>query len=90
MQADCAHKRKHRPAVASAALLAGMLCANQAEAALSVFQTYLGNVGVSSDGWGSTTQSGSIQANAPAGSTVVVAFLYSSTFNVNMTLRVGR
>jgi len=52
----------------------------RAEASLSVFQTYVGSYGVSTDGFGSTAQSGSISAEIPAGATVVAAYLYTSTF----------
>lgn len=56
-----------------------------AQAALATFQTYTGNVGLSSDGWGSTTQRGEIQAFVPVGATVLSAYLYTSTFG-NTTL----
>ena len=57
-----------------------LLAPRQAEASLSVFQTFVGNYGVSTDGFGSTSQSGTISAEIPAGATVVGAYLYSSTF----------
>ena len=49
-------------------------------ASLTVFQTYTGNVAMSSDGYGSLSNSGVISASVPAGATVVAAYLYSSTF----------
>jgi len=57
------------------------LMPTRAEASLSVFQTFVGNYGVSTDGFGSTSDSGVISAEIPAGATVVAAYLYSSTFN---------
>jgi hypothetical protein len=62
-----------------------LLTATAASAGLTTFQQYTGNYGVSSDGWGSTTQSGTIQANVPVGATVVAAYLYTSTYS-NPTL----
>ncbi|MAD74742.1 MAG: PEP-CTERM sorting domain-containing protein [Rheinheimera sp.] len=58
-----------------------LLAAGAAQAALIPFQTFVGNYGVSTDGWGSTSQSGTISALVPNGATVVAAYLYSSTFN---------
>jgi hypothetical protein len=57
-----------------------LFVAGAAQAALIPFQTFVGNYGVSTDGWGSTSQSGTISALVPAGATVVAAYLYSSTF----------
>ncbi|WP_052748923.1 PEP-CTERM sorting domain-containing protein [Arsukibacterium ikkense] len=62
-----------------------LLIAGTAQAALIPFQTFVGNYGVSTDGWGSTSQSGTIRALVPEGATVVAAYLYSSTFT-NPTL----
>ncbi len=62
-------------AAASAALFSG-----GAHASLTAFQTYVGEYGVSTDGWGSVSQAGTISANVPAGATVVGAYLYTSTF----------
>ncbi|HPB90579.1 MAG TPA: PEP-CTERM sorting domain-containing protein [Rugosibacter sp.] len=59
---------------------AGLLMAGSAQASLTAFQQYTGNVGYSSDGFGSTSQSGTISASVPAGSTVLAAYLYTSTF----------
>ncbi|MBT3134189.1 hypothetical protein KL866_03545 [Alteromonas sp. ALT199] len=59
--------------------------ANYAQAALSPFQSFVGNVGLSTDGFGSTTESGIISASVPAGSTVLAAYLYSAT-NTSSTI----
>jgi PEP-CTERM motif len=64
--------------VATAAAALGAV--SPAQAALTAFQTFVGKYGVSTDGWGSTTQAGVISANVPAGATVVGAYLYTSTF----------
>jgi len=72
-----------------AAAVAGLVMAGGAQAALTTFQTYNGNVGVSTDGWGSTTQSGQISAFVPVGATVVAAYLYTSTFNLGSMTGVG-
>jgi hypothetical protein len=66
-----------------------LLAAGSANAALTTFQTYTGTVGLSSDGWGSTTQSGQIQAFVPAGATVLAAYLYTSTFTNGALAGVG-
>jgi hypothetical protein len=58
----------------------GLLSASPAFASLSVFQTFVGNVGVSTDGFGSLAQSGTISAEVPAGATVLGAWLYSANF----------
>jgi hypothetical protein len=68
-------------AVATAAAVCAMAAAGSAHAALTTFQTFVGNYGVSTDGWGSVTQQGTIRASVPAGATVVGAYLYTSTFN---------
>lgn len=67
------------------AAAAAALVMSGAQASLTAFQTYSGNVGMSSDGWGSTTQQGTINAFVPVGATVVAAYLYTSTFS-NTTL----
>ena len=64
-------------AVAAACALLG---AGGAQAALANFQTWVGDYGVSTDGWGSTSQAGNISASVPLGATVVAAYLYTSTF----------
>jgi hypothetical protein len=60
-----------------------------AQASLTAFQTFVGTVGYSSDGFGSTTQSGIISASVPAGSTVLAAYLYTSTNNNGSLSGVG-
>lgn len=60
--------------------LASILLPTPGFAGLSTFQSFVGSVGYSSDGWGSTTQSGQIQASVPVGSTVLGAYLYSASF----------
>lgn len=52
-----------------------------ADAALVTFESFNGNVDLSTDGWGSLTNKGAIRASAPSGSTVVAAYLYTSTFS---------
>jgi hypothetical protein len=54
--------------------------ASLASASLTLFQSYNGNVGLSTDGCGSITQVCPITANVPTGATVLAAYLYSSTF----------
>ena len=67
--------------IAAAAAVCAMAAAGSAHAALTTFQSFVGNYGVSTDGWGSLSQQGSIQASVPAGAPVVAAYLYTSTFN---------
>lgn len=69
-------KKLHLAAVA----LAAATLAGGAQAALTTFQSFVGNYGISSDGWGSTTQTGSMTANIPVGATIKAAYLYTSTF----------
>ena len=66
-------------AIVLALALAGVALAGPASATLTSFQTYTGNVGYSSDGFGSVNQSGNISASVPFGSTVLAAYLYSAT-----------
>jgi hypothetical protein len=70
-------KRPSWVAVTVLALVA-LLRPLQAEAALTVFQTYVGNVAVSTDGFGSLSSGGTISAEVPLGATVLNAYLYSS------------
>lgn len=58
----------------------GCLAAGSAQASLVAFQQYTGHVGYSADGFGSTGQSGTISASVPLGSTVLAAYLYTSTY----------
>jgi hypothetical protein len=53
-------------------------------ASLTTFQSYSGNVGISVDGGGSVSSSlpDGLTASVPTGSTVVAAYLYSSTYDV--------
>ena len=74
------HKISRAVAVGAAAL--ALATANQASAALTVFQTITGNVGLSTDGCGSTTATCSIQAFVPAGATVTGAWLYQTVFTL--------
>lgn len=69
-----------RSFVSACAVLA---CAagGSAHASLTTFQTYVGNYAVSTDGFGSTTQAGTISAFVPVGATVTAAYLYTSTFS---------
>lgn len=64
--------------VVAAALGAG----GAAHATLASFASFAGaGVGLSTSGWGSTSQSGTIAANVPVGATVLAAYLYTSTYN---------
>ena len=64
--------------VGMAALISmGAMGSGAAHAALTVFQTYFGTYGVSTAGWGSTTQAGTLTANVPAGAVVQAAYLYT-------------
>lgn len=74
-------------ALALAAVAA--LAAGPAGASLTSFATFNGNVGYSSDGFGSGAQSGTISASVPVGSTVLAAFLYTSTFSNGAFAGVG-
>lgn len=56
--------------------LAGM----SANAALVGFKTFNGNVGLSTDGFGSLSNTGVISAEVPSGATVLGAYLYTATF----------
>ena len=62
-------------------LTASLLYPAAADASLTEFQTYVGNVAVSTDGFGSTSQTGTISASVPIGATVVAAYLYSATYS---------
>lgn len=62
-----------------------ILSTSSAWAALTVFQTYTGNYGLSTDGFGSTTNTGTISADVPVGATVVAAYLYSATYGGSST-----
>ena len=62
------------------ALVLGLLSAPNVLASLSEVGTWNGKVGYSSDGFGSLSQSGTISASVPAGSTVLEAYLYTATY----------
>ena len=72
-----------------ATALVALFAVIPAHASLTTFQTYTGNVGYSSDGFGSTSQSGVISASVPAGSTVIAAYLYSATYSDTTFASVG-
>ncbi len=57
---------------------AGLLATTPADAALTVFQQYTGNVGLSTDGGGSLSSSYTVSAFVPFGATVVSAYLYQT------------
>lgn len=65
------------------------VCAAPARAELTLFQSFVGNVGVSSDGFGSTSQAGIISAQVPAGAVVLAAYLYTSTHSFSAGPAVG-
>lgn len=63
-----------------AAAIALAFGATAAHASLTPFQTFTGNVGYSSDGFGSSSGSGTISALVPVGATVLGAYLYTTTY----------
>lgn len=67
--------------LASALIVSAVFAASPSYASLTAFQSFTGNVAVSTDGCGSTSQTCTLTANAAAGSTVVAAYLYTSTFS---------
>lgn len=72
-------------------LIAGMaalllaIAAVPAQAALNNFMTFNGNVGLSTDGFGSLSNTGNISAEVPTGATVLGAYLYTATFQTTST-----
>jgi len=72
--------KKQLVALAIGTSMFALVAAGSASASLNVFQTYVGSYGVSSTGFGSTSDAGNITATVPAGSTVVAAYLYSNTY----------
>ena len=66
--------------VVSVLLLGAGVLNRPASAALVEFQNFVGHVGLSTDGFGSLSNTGTISAEIPGGSTVLAAYLYSSTF----------
>jgi len=73
----------------TAATLAAGLMSGSAHASLTLFQQFNGNYGYSSAGFGSTSQAGTISAYVPVGSTVVAAYLYTSTYGNPSLTNVG-
>ena len=71
--------QKIQKCIALSGVLLTLLFAASVQAALLPFQSFVGNVAMSADGFGSTSESGIIQASVPAGSTVLAAYLYSAT-----------
>ncbi len=71
------------------AAAAASLAVGSAQASLTPFQQYTGDVDVSTDGFGSTSQSGVISASVPVGSTVLAAYLYTSTFQNTSMVGIG-
>ncbi len=59
--------------------LVAMAVSLSTSAALIVHDSYYGNVAMSSDGFGSSSDSGTISASVEAGSTVLAAYLYTAT-----------
>jgi hypothetical protein len=72
-------------AVLAAAMITGVAAfASSAQASDTLFQQYIGDYGISTSGWGSITDSGTISTSAiAAGSTVTAAYLYTSTYDEN-------
>ncbi len=66
--------------LAAAVSVVGTLVAAPSMASLTTFKVFTGNVGYSSDGFGSLSQGGTISASVPVGSTVLAAYLYSAGF----------
>ena len=64
-------------------VVAAIVGASSASASLAPFQSFVGKYAMSTDGFGSTSESGVISASVPAGSTIVAAYLYSATNNTN-------
>jgi hypothetical protein len=64
-----------------AAAIAALGMAGSANASLSAFQTFTGDVGMSTAGCGSTTQTCTMTVNVPVGATVLGVYLYSTVFN---------
>ncbi len=74
-------KLRKKMALLAAAASVGILASGAANASLSLLQQFVGDYGLSTNGFGSVTQNGNITANVPVGSTVVAAYLYSSLYN---------
>jgi hypothetical protein len=65
----------------SLAVVAALGVAGSANASLSQFQSFTGDVGMSTAGCGSTTQACNMTVNVPVGATVLGVYLYSTVFN---------
>ena len=65
------------------AALAVAVLPGRAYASLTFFTSFTGNVGYSSDGFGSTSQSGIISANVPVGATVLAAYLWTASNDIS-------
>jgi hypothetical protein len=65
----------------SLAIVAALGVAGSANASLSEFQSFTGDVGLSTAGCGSTTQACTMTVNVPVGATVLGVYLYSTVFN---------
>jgi hypothetical protein len=63
-----------------AVAIAALGIAGSANASLSLFQSFTGDVGMSTAGCGSTTQTCTMTVNVPVGATVLGVYLYSSLF----------
>lgn len=78
----------------AATMLTALATAMPAHASLSVLQTFTGNAGVTTDGCGTNDATCTLQSVVPAGSTIELAYLYSSTFSPStdpngLTLQTG-
>lgn len=79
-----------RPLMLGVVALAALLMVSApASAGLTTFQTFVGKVGLSTDGFGSTSNSGTISASVPAGATVLAAYLYTATYSFDSGPAVG-
>ncbi len=90
---DLSHRRTVHPgamllAALTFALMAAAIIPSTAGATLRLVQpnssvpaTFVGNGGYSADGLGQFTTGGTVQADVPAGSTVVQAYLYGTYFS---------
>jgi hypothetical protein len=64
----------------SLAVVAALGVAGSANASLGLFQSFTGDVGMSTAGCGSTTQTCTMTVNVPTNATVLGVYLYSSLF----------
>ena len=71
--------------VAAGLITAAVVVVSPGYAALTTFTSFNGTVAVSTDGFGSSLGDGTLTANAPVGSTVLAAYLYSATQNTSST-----